>query len=106
MSETARRALGEASDQIVEGYLQSYAFVDQEQKALARAIQRFGQERYEPWKKIQSALAKWTGLPEPMRTVLAEYAKALEFVDRASENVSDAIGRGGFNSYTYEDQSA
>jgi hypothetical protein len=101
LTTTARHALGEVSDGLVDEFLAGGEFTRMEAVSIGRAIQGYGRETYQPWATIRAALKVHAGhLPDDSANALLALADTLEAADEAMRAVSDTL-TGGFNSYSW-----
>jgi hypothetical protein len=110
LSGTARSACYEATNSVVADWLLTdilaakTAYRDSAAQALARAIQRLGTDRYQPWVAIRAALkVHRMRLSFGVEGALGDYAKALELVSTANEDITETLAneKAEFNPYTW-----
>lgn len=112
VSDKARRALDLATDQLVKGWLVSDEDTDQYvgpytqsyARALGNAIQQLGDDRYEPWKKVNGAVSvHHETLGDDVKESLRNWATSLFEVSRERENVTRALEKNEwFNPYHWK----
>ena len=100
---TARGALDKATDEIVKTWLANKPVIEtalqlvgtydgSANRALARAIQRFGNDRYEPWVKINGAVqVHRMRLAPNVEQALRTYAIHLLAAEQANENITRVL---------------